>query len=290
MLLLDRWKVTRVPATASVIGLDGLSGTLRLAHLLGQPFGMHVPALNHLLSVNPSAQPADLVSGSAGLLSALAGWEEGAADPIATAVAERLAQHCRVPQVEEAPGLAHGRSGPAIALMAAGVRWGNDDWLAQGRALLRGMASEYDPRSGGWPDGRPGHDRPMQGWCRGSAGLALVHARALALAPHAPEADEWEQVITTAAGAMMRASPTAMAATPLCCGSLGVAVALQVVGTRSSRDDWVTAGQAQLDVALGAWAQRAGQLPPGLMDGLAGLGLAALWRGKAALNFLPLLT
>lgn len=270
-------------------GLDGMAGNLRLSFCLGQPLKLDAKAVAHMLDLDASPNEIDFVSGCAGMLSALSWYKEAASHAVATDLASQLAGHCMRASDLAEPGLAHGRCGLAIAMIAAGQRWANKGWLNSGATWLSQVVDQNGHATVGWHNGIEGQTSPTSGWCRGSAGIALALGRALTLAPDHCEAPKWRDGLSSSVRLVLGSRADAIAATPLCCGSIGTAVVLQILGAEHDNPVLIEQGRARLDIALRVWPEQAAGLPIGLMDGISGIGLSALWRGAEARRFLPFL-
>ena len=79
-------------------------------------------------------------------------------------------------------GLAHGQSGMAVALAAAGAVTDTPALIDAARRALTAEDRLFDPARANWPSPDRGH-RPATAWCHGAAGIALARLALLNLAP-----------------------------------------------------------------------------------------------------------
>ena len=289
------------------LGWSGTGGYLRALRLLeGRGLvgtGEADTAVAALVStVSPDAiagdRRLDVMNGAAGLACPLAAEirRRPSCDPVrerCRLLLDRAADHLAARQVPggawttlpaSAPltGLAHGAAGIALALAEAALILDEPPYLD---AAVRGLAYEasvFTADAGNWPDYREGSSGGfMLGWCAGAPGIALTRMRMLELAPDHPDADRWARDLDTAAETTAR-SPL-LARDHLCCGNLGRAAVLRVLGARTGDAAWESASR-EIAVAVvtraGAGLPRTllGDAPadviavPGLMTGLGGAG------------------
>jgi lantibiotic biosynthesis protein len=234
---------------------------------------------------SPSPPGRDLLHGAAGavlgLLALDARLEEPSRAPRARALAAALLD-ADLPLT----GLAHGRSGLGLALVAAdGARL-----RRKGLRVLADEGAEYVEADDGWPDLRDPDGAVAAGapppfataWCHGAPGIALARIRALELVPGDP-------ALEGDARRALRASewPTAAAAEGigadfcLCHGLAGNAWVL-LEGSEALRDERLArtahgVGDAGVETYHRhglPWPCGPGQAPPpGLLVGMAGIGL-----------------
>jgi hypothetical protein len=250
------WAVRRLPDL-----LDGWAdGSARAARdadgALGRALAEYV--------LHDAAATGDLADGCAGALAVLAEPDASASDPVARAAVRRAAAGLAA-STATADGLAHGRSGAALALWRAAVAIGGVgrdapagggrdapagcDAAPLGAAAQRLLATD---RAAGWT------------WCRGRSGVALA-AAAIG--------------VDTGLADMPLPAPPPTAAHHLCCGLVGHAYARVATA----------AEPAHLPIVAGLLDRLAADrtprylrpLPeglhqPGLFQGAAGLALGLL--------------
>lgn len=113
-------------------------------------------------------------------------------------------------------GLAHGQSGMAVALAAAGAVTDTPVLIDAARRALTAEDRLFDPARANWPSPDGGR-RPATAWCHGAAGIALARLALLNLAPDifADRRAELDTALATTAGA------PSSGAGDLCCGDAG---------------------------------------------------------------------
>lgn len=169
-------------------------------------------------------------------------------------------------------GLAHGQSGMAVALAAAGVAAGRPVLLDAARRALVAEDRLFDAGVANWPS-PDRRQRPATAWCHGAAGIALARQVLLTLAPEvfADRRTELDTALATTAG------DRPSGAGDLCCGDAGRRIIL------------IRAGQAVPQPLCSPpvlWSDRPPLAwpDPCLFKGLAGLCHAdALTRGQPAM-------
>jgi lantibiotic modifying enzyme len=180
-------------------------------------------------------------------------------------------------------GMSHGAAGITLSLLQA--------WQATGEVAFREAAvagrqfedGQFDPGRGNWPDRRGAAGGPGGGdtcsWCHGAPGIALARAAMADLIPTGGEDRMLEAALATT---QRRCLPGGH----VCCGEAGIADILLDVGRRRGRPDLVDSARARWARPLAVWHAE-GRMPlnpraprrapvPGLMQGVAGLGLALL--------------
>jgi len=182
-------------------------------------------------------------------------------------------------------GLAHGASGCGLALIEAGVALGDDELVEAGARGLQYEAEVFDTSTASWPDFRVNDDSPglMAGWCTGSPGIGLARIQALRAIPTHPDADRWSDDIYAAAHATKAAPLTAV--DWLCCGNLGRALFLREAAAWSGDAEWIAAAASIEGAVLEGVIERGNfrlsrnihaadeSPPPGLMQGISGIGM-----------------
>lgn len=244
-------------------------------------------------------QTLDLLAGCSGMLGPLA--EQFRSNPhectaaVMTAVADRLAES-QLPNggwrssfsSQPLTGLSHGASGISIGLLSVGIALGSDRYVESAARGFRYEAQQFDSAVRNWPDFRlqddaqPSRSTFMTAWCHGAPGIALARSRALQLAPDHPDSGSWRSQLSVAAQTTIDAAPLPF--DHLCCGNLGRAAVLRILGRTADRSDWLQASDAithwVLDraSACGGFALQWDEpdaphlSAPGLMTGLAGVG------------------
>lgn len=182
------------------------------------------------------------------------------------------------------PGLAHGASGGALALVRLWRATGDGALLAAAEEAFEFENSCFDPRLGNWPvevrdsAGEVRERRSMVGWCHGAPGIALARAELR------------RELAAADAGGLLDAAVETTLAAPvagpahLCCGSFGRVDVMHTVGNLLERDDLRRAARSRASVLIRSAAGRgaAGSgvrlepLRPGLFRGLAGIGYVML--------------
>ncbi len=183
-------------------------------------------------------------------------------------------------------GLSHGASGMALALSALGAETGEPRFLAAARGAVEYEASLFSSERANWPDFRL-DDTPgapvvetveyMTAWCHGAPGIGLAR---LAMRGHLGEAtlraDIDAAIATTESQGFGRSHS-------LCHGDAGnlefLSEASRALGDSALRLRVQGAAAALVDsIERDGWS--CGILPgvetPGLMMGIAGIGLALL--------------
>jgi lantibiotic modifying enzyme len=197
-------------------------------------------------------------------------------------------------------GLAHGASGPALALLELYRTTGEHHYRTGAFEAFRYERGWYDRSQGGWPDLR-GADAagsiggspapcPML-WCHGAVGIGLVRIRghqltgdhgALAEAGAALEAALMAAWRALAPGGASGASPPDSS---LCHGIAGTVELLACAATMLGAGEHLSTARAVADALLertasagGHWTcgVPGGDTAPGLMLGLAGVGSVLL--------------
>lgn len=248
----------------------------RTSHLLGVP-----PPVS--LAHDPGPGRGDVVAGEAGTL--LAFTALGLRSK-ATAVAQRIrstgggtALGCAWPAEHPAPGLAHGASGVAWALLEA------DPSHPQAHEGFLFERAWFDRQARTWRSNQPPHGAVPLSWCHGLAGVALTRLRAFVLTKRpeygaeAAVAAAWleasaEGVLTGRAEAWEERNHS------LCHGLAGTIDALLYAGRVLEDTRYSNAAERlwSATVAAGAWlcGTEESTADPGFMLGYAGLGLLAL--------------
>ena len=261
--------------------------------------------LEDLQEDDPDGQPLDVISGSAGAIPVLLGFEEkyqkNALGLLAKRHGDRLLNSARrraegwswdtlqTSNGYDLTGFSHGTSGIAWALLELSQRTGIETFQD---AAFQGFAYErrhYDNETENWPDFRtlnePGADRNRKpgfgvAWCHGAPGIGLARLRAYEIAGD----DLWRSEALAAlrtTGKYLEPDAIASQNFSLCHGLAGNAE-LSLLARRAFKDD----GYAKIAEAVGYQGielyQKArnpwpcgvigGGETPNLMLGLAGIG------------------
>ena len=292
------------------LGMNGLGGLLRLFDLLARTSAASASdwddrrdRLAELVNdeLIGKDRALDLLSGSAGAVSPLARLHAQRPSDHSARALEGLATHLVDAQdaasggwftgqyVRPLTGLSHGAAGMGLALLEAGVALGGKRFVDAAARAFAYEASVFDAAAGNWPDFRGDAEPPgfMTGWCHGAPGIALARVRALQLAPGHPDATRWREDLCS--GAVTTAAFPLSTFDHLCCGNLGRAAILQALGAWAGEASWMESAEA-ITRGVVERARRRGrfELPtmrmgagdalsfPGLMNGLAGIGLHLL--------------
>lgn len=292
------------------LGLTGVGGLLRVFHLAALAGGepdqgwdrYQAKLIESAAALVDKDRAHDLIWGCAGLIRpvsrCLTEMPDTAAASLLRAAAESLLEsQDRATGGQRAPwakrpltGLSHGASGMAVALFEAAAALRDEQFLAAGLSALAYERQVFDSGAGNWPDFRFDADGQafMTSWCHGAPGIALARMRILQLFPDHSQASRW-------AGELQVAAATTLA-TPvqpkdhLCCGNLGRAAILRTLAASDwGQPEWAVGAADLTDLVLQAKAARGhfglptaagpareGSNLPGLMTGLAGIGLHLL--------------
>jgi Lanthionine synthetase C-like protein/HopA1 effector protein family len=251
----------------------------------------------------------DFMTGKAGAMAALATRQELSSDPKLISFANRLAKQLVRDAVtcgrglgwlnpefaDHLPlaGLSHGVSGIALALLEY-------DCLAPSVEVRRIVElgfeyerSVFDSRTKNWPDLRGQssmrdlwHESHfLSAWCHGAPGIALARARAYALRPDPTLLQEYRVARDTTRRSIRSNLATDTHNCTLCHGVLGNAEVLALCGQILGEPEDSLVGQVAAQVCASAgphltsWpSDFAGETPPGLLLGLAGVGMFYLRR------------
>ena len=127
----------------------------------------------------------------------------------------------------------------------------------------------------------------MRSWCHGATGVALARVRLMELLGAHPDVGRWHEEAKLALDSVMEAEP--MTVDHLCCGNFGRAAVLSFAGSVLSEPRWEmasteltaavereVAGQPERYRLLLGIVGETGLRLPGLMSGLAGVGMHLL--------------
>lgn len=290
------------------MGLSGVGGILRLLQYLrdgGVNAGVWRDRTDRIIDVLyddlvESEPAADLLSGLAGLVAPLAAaYRETGTDrnrqvlmTLARVLRERQHTDGGWPLLPGHPalaGLSHGASGVAVALAELAVVL-NDERCSEAAArAARFESGLLDSAIGNWPDLRAGtafeHRFAMRSWCHGAVGIGLARVRMIELLSDHVDAPTWRAELDLAIdGSLMQPLSSV---DHLCCGNVGRAVVAMLSGKACGIEGWVRGGQSVIDQTMSRAGHRAdglhlllgmngscGMRLPGLMTGLAGVGMA----------------
>lgn len=177
-------------------------------------------------------------------------------------------------------GFAHGASGCAWALLRLAGASGQDRF---GDAALRAIEYEsslYDGAQGGWPDLREGADSAGNSagtWCNGAAGISIVRSLATRFGGGTVCKNDLDRAMDIVESSGFGANHS------LCHGDLGNAECLDYLrrGDVKTRAEQILSGvlpTISSGIVASGWlcGTPNGVETPGLMTGIAGIGLAAL--------------
>jgi lantibiotic modifying enzyme len=311
------------PARAALF--EGALGTACAALEVGQTLGCEeildagtalVSALADELLSDPRSSGHDMISGSAGTIVGLlaAGRRLEPVDPrrqrlLAAAVAEGDALCDSSRRFADgwwwgdtAPGLcglAHGASGPALALIELHHATREPRYRVAAAEAVRYERGWFDRAQCGWPDLRgadaagllAGAPAPCPAlWCHGAVGIGLVRLRGYELVGDYGALAEAGAALAAAHAATWRAlapeaSGTFASNASLCHGAAGAIELLVCAAVALGRDEHLLAARHLVDMLLertaatgGLWTcgVPGGDSTPGLMLGLAGIGATLL--------------
>jgi hypothetical protein len=284
-------------------GLAGLCVVAsRLGKRLGQPSWGERAGILVTRALAPGGQfhrdegERDLLSGSAGILVALAIPELGgaAANSQWRGIADRLTERVMASLEDNAPvgkrsrkagllGYSHGATGTALGLCAAGVALRHPGAIEAARALLRYEDGHYVTTARNWPDFRSPRRTFQSAWCHGAPGVLLgrhILRRRLGL----DLAEDGAAIAAARQGLRERLRRTAE--TPagdwtLCHGVLGLSETFALTATddadrQTARDVLMAGIEMHGRSAGGVWPMRDGAREPVMMCGLPGIGMAIL--------------
>lgn len=278
-----------------------------------------VAAEDALASATVSTRESDLLAGDAGVALAGLAIERATGSPagldVARAAGERLietAQRTSAGWWWESPGsgaatglcgLAHGGSGIAVALAALERRTGDVRFAHGTREALRWERRWYSWPGGGWPDLRAEASTGSEGepgypalWCHGAVGAGVarlvIHAwtgECTLLAEAGAAIQATRRATSAALAALARDESDAEANWSICHGLMGSVELLITAWEVLGHPDYMVAARRIGTVALndggdgaGPWrcgVPQGGEETPGLMLGLAGIGMTLLRLG-----------
>ncbi|MCP3801898.1 type 2 lanthipeptide synthetase LanM family protein [Allokutzneria sp. A3M-2-11 16] len=288
--------VRREHGAPGVGAFDGEAGTVYLLTHLGalwQRADLLDEAEALALRLAERATGFDIINGLAGLLCVLLGLHEVRPSLLDAAVraGDRLLELAEPQEVgigwrderDRAPlaGFSHGASGVAHALLRLFRATGDDRYLHAAEQAFAYERAVFSPSEANWPDLRAAAEASfMTAWCHGAPGIGLARAHALdVLSTPEVRAELDVAVATTIAGGLDLNHS-------LCHGSLGNLELLlhtaHVLGDNALLERaYRIAGGVLDDLADNGWAcgVPGGAETPGLMNGLAGIGLGLLRLG-----------
>lgn len=298
--------------TGTVGLLDGAAGVSLAAVGVGRVLedddliaGGHRLALD-VAAARTDVDYPDLINGRSGICLAFVSLSEALGEPVLLEAAQQVAKELaatarREPwgiswpdPYEEGPallGLAHGTSGPVLALLEAGLATGDQSLVGRAMEGMRYERSWFSREAVGWPDLRaraPGDsatDRlsyPSM-WCHGATGIGISRLRAFRLTGDKLALAEASAAIQAARRVVVEAARAPSDAC-LCHGLAGAVelllVAAEVLGGQDHDRASHRAGAVLLRLKdeHGSWPcglPGAGEVP-GLFLGRAGIGLTLL--------------
>lgn len=290
-----RPKLGTMPATGAYFGLGSAAYFLQHYAAITGDTTLLDECVDRIVAVVDQAIAADamldIVAGSAGLLLVTLNLYEATRDERALQAAVTMGDFLLQKQspsetggaawktavAADAPltGFAHGAAGIAYALQRLAALSKRHEFDHAARAAIEYEQSVYMPEFGNWPDFRipltPTPDSMRRGfsWCHGGPGIALGRLKSqIAITP------EIERVLD-----QLQRRPL-IVNDCLCHGELGNLETLIVAAQKLNRDDLLNAARKRAQAALltrrnGELLPR-GELAPGLMTGIAGVGLGFL--------------
>jgi hypothetical protein len=238
----------------------------------------------------------DLLSGSAGILAALATSELGAAatDSQWRGIADRLTVRVMASLEDSVPsgkrsrkagllGYSHGATGIALGLCAAGVALRHPGAIEAARALLRYEDGHYVTAAQNWPDFRSPRRVFQSAWCHGAPGVLLgrhILRQRLGL----DLIQDGATIAVARQGLRERLRRTVEIPAgdwTLCHGVLGLSETFALTATddadrQTARDVLMAGIEMHGRSAGGVWPMRDGPREPVMMCGLPGIGMAIL--------------
>lgn len=313
--LQDRPRVAEMAAIAAHSSLDGLSSVEHYHGLYGGRVGAAASVVavgrtlddaslrdagtSYLLeaaapAADDDAQLHDLIYGVSGTVLSYcwAALEAGTrARRELLKRAERLAERLHAVPRDALPGLAHGLSSSALALSVLGRMSGaSGTWAYAVEAAVEQERRFYNPQTQNWPGGPSGVSESRFNWCYGAPGIAIARLIAGERFDN-PESDLVAAVAATAKAANDFLGPAADPST--CHGKLAIVGVLELMRGLGWQPVDNPSTNRLLDEALDHYSQTdVVRRAPGLMNGAAGAGLAALRKshpGQVRSPLLPLL-
>lgn len=301
----------RVPPAARLSLYSGWVGIALAATRIGLLLGVEslLAGARQLLGTLPQPDPAplhDFLAGSAGAVAGLlilgTLLEDAALGTTAIALGTGLiaaADKSAIGYSWPAPhptrrnltGLAHGAAGIGFALLELYAATRDTQFRTAAERAYAYERHWFDAERGNWPDFRtPLPGRPRHGeevfvtyWCHGGPGIALTRLRAYALLGNRIYQEEAAAALKTTQQAILKTLPAGSSDYSLCHGLAGLTDILRYGAASSGLDAAAAQQTVHATAAMGlqrygagghTWAGGgAGGEPPGLMLGMAGIGL-----------------
>lgn len=193
-------KARKIPEGILPLGLsDGAAGILKSLVVMGRCLGAEVvrSALHRLIPLLKKIRFAeysqlDVISGAAGLIQVLCGYEELRTHPLASELVKACADKLLAAKTLESKsgyllwdtlnlgrpvsGMGHGIAGIGASLQMAGAFLHREDCLQAARDALEWEHRTYSKKLGTWPDFRGSSlgEQFMHGYCSGAPGIGLA--------------------------------------------------------------------------------------------------------------------
>lgn len=193
-------KARKIPERVLPLGLsDGAAGLLKSLAIMGRCLGKDTagPFIDRLISLFDRMQIAeysqlDVISGAAGLIQVLCGYEELSSHPLTPKIVKACADKLLVTKTLESKsgyllwdtlnlgrpisGMGHGIAGIGASLQMAGAFLHREDCLQAARDALEWEYRAYSEKLGTWPDFRGSSlgEQFMHGYCSGAPGICLA--------------------------------------------------------------------------------------------------------------------
>ena len=193
-------KARKIPEGILPLGLsDGAAGILKSLVMMGRCLGAEVagPALHRLMPLLEQIRFAeysqlDVISGAAGLIQVLCGYEELRTHPLAPGIVKACAGKLLEAKTLETDsgqllwdtlhlgrpisGMGHGIAGLGASLQTAGAFLHREDCLQTAKDALEWEYRAYSEKLGTWPDFRGSSlgEQFMHGYCSGAPGIGLA--------------------------------------------------------------------------------------------------------------------
>lgn len=193
-------KARKIPERVLPLGLsDGTAGILKSLAIMGRFLGKDTagPLIDWLMSLFDRIQIAecrqlDVMSGAAGLIQVLCGYQELCSHPLTPKIVKACADKLLVTKTLESKsgyllwdtlnlgrpisGMGHGIAGIGASLQMAGSFLHREDCLQAARDALEWEHWAYSKKLETWPDFRESSlgEHFMHGYCSGAPGLGLA--------------------------------------------------------------------------------------------------------------------
>jgi lantibiotic modifying enzyme len=188
----------------------------------------------------------------------------------------------RHPKERAWTGFSHGASGIAFAFLQLAAATGQERFRAAARRAMRYERSVMDLQAANWPDfrgvkeGRGNRKQPtrcVSFWCHGAPGIALARIAAQSVLGDREWTQEAQLALGTTEAAFRQLLQSPVPNCSLCHGLLGLAEILELGGRTGMMELAAEAALATAARNSGVFTcDFAGETPPALMTGMAGVG------------------